>query len=61
MTYDEAIKNTWDLDRAPAKGEATRFETLIRYATLAPSGHNTQCWRWRVEESAISILPDLAG
>ncbi|MBS9402255.1 hypothetical protein KG088_01260 [Halomonas sp. TRM85114] len=59
MTYDEAVKNTWDLDRASPKGEAEWYETLIRYATLTPSGHNTQCWRFRVEEGAISILPDL--
>lgn len=33
---------------------------LVRYATLAASSHNTQCWRFRVEERAISILPDLS-
>jgi len=32
---------------------------LIRYATLAPSSHNTQCWKFRLEQDAISILPDL--
>jgi len=32
---------------------------LVRYATLAPSSHNTQCWKFRVGESAIAILPDL--
>lgn len=33
---------------------------LIRYATLAANGHNTQPWRFRVAESQIHILPDLA-
>jgi hypothetical protein len=33
---------------------------LVRYATLAPSSHNTQCWKFRVEQHAISILPDLS-
>jgi nitroreductase len=33
---------------------------LIRYATLAPNGHNTQPWRFRVSEGQINILPDLA-
>ena len=33
---------------------------LVRYATLAPSSHNTQCWKFRIENRAISIFPDLA-
>ena len=33
---------------------------IIRYATLAANGHNTQPWQFRVEESAIEILPDLS-
>jgi len=33
---------------------------LIRYATLAPNGHNTQPWRFQVSEGQINILPDLA-
>jgi nitroreductase len=32
---------------------------FIRYATLAPNGHNTQPWRFRVGENRIEILPDL--
>jgi hypothetical protein len=32
---------------------------LIRYATLAPSSHNTQCWKFRVREGSITIEPDL--
>jgi hypothetical protein len=28
--------------------------------TLAPSSHNTQCWKFRVEEHPISVLPDLS-
>lgn len=33
---------------------------LIRYATLAPNGHNTQPWRFRVNERQINVLPDFA-
>ena len=33
---------------------------LIRYATLAPSSHNTQCWKFQLGPFAIFILPDLA-
>lgn len=33
---------------------------LIRYATLAPNGHNTQPWRFRAEANQITILPDFS-
>ena len=33
---------------------------FIRYATLAPNGHNTQPWRFEVSDSQILILPDFA-
>lgn len=32
---------------------------LMRMATLAPNGHNTQPWKFRLGEQQISILPDL--
>jgi len=33
---------------------------LVRYATLAPSSHNSQCWKFHIEDRSISILPDLS-
>lgn len=33
---------------------------LVRCATLAPSSHNTQCWRFGITESAITIAPDFS-
>jgi alkylhydroperoxidase/carboxymuconolactone decarboxylase family protein YurZ len=33
---------------------------LIRCATLAPSSHNTQCWKFAPQAQGITILPDLA-
>ncbi|NEZ03573.1 Tat pathway signal protein [Wenzhouxiangella sp. XN201] len=43
-----------------AIGEAARDDkTLIGYATLAASSHNTQPWLFKREEDAICILPDL--
>ncbi|MBB5985908.1 Acg family FMN-binding oxidoreductase [Sphingobium lignivorans] len=33
---------------------------LIRFATLAASGHNTQPWKFVIRPGAIDILPDLA-
>ena len=31
---------------------------LVRFATLAPSSHNTQCWKFAVEGRGLTILPD---
>jgi len=31
---------------------------LVRQATLAPSSHNTQCWRFTIAERSVSIAPD---
>jgi len=33
---------------------------LVRYATLAASGHNTQPWKFAIKENAIEIHPDYA-
>jgi len=34
------------------------IDDLIRCATLAANGHNTQPWRFRVGQDAVDILPD---
>jgi hypothetical protein len=44
------------LRMAPA--DLSRSNELIRLATLAASGHNTQPWRFRVGADRIDILPD---
>ena len=36
------------------------YRDLVRYATLAPNGHNTQPWRFRIGEKRIGVLPDFA-
>ncbi|MDX5376134.1 MAG: Tat pathway signal protein, partial [Halomonas sp.] len=59
MNYEQVVKNLWRHGDGQLPDQAARVKELIRYATLAPSGHNTQCWRFRIAEDAISILPDL--
>jgi hypothetical protein len=39
--------------------ESARLRDLVRQATLAASSHNTQPWKFRIEEQSITILPDL--
>jgi hypothetical protein len=45
--------------RAPLP-DAPTLRDFVRYATLAPNGHNTQPWRFRLGRRTVSILPDLA-
>lgn len=33
---------------------------LVHYAIMAPSGHNTQPWKFRIQENTISIFPDFS-
>jgi hypothetical protein len=56
--YEQAVKATWrHTSGPPVDAQALQLE-LVRYATLAPSSHNTQCWKFRLEDRLISILPD---
>ena len=56
--YDAVAAQTWSTaDAVGIEGAALRRE-LVRYATLAPSSHNTQCWQFALEDQAISLLPD---
>ncbi len=59
-TYATVAERTWRsgpiLDLA---GDILRRE-LVRNATLAPSSHNTQCWKFAIAAEAITVLPDLS-
>ena len=35
-----------------------QFKEIIHYATLAPSGHNTQPWKFSIKNNSILIYPD---
>lgn len=58
-SYETAVNKIWRPLSGPFQGELALRQELVRYATLAPSGHNTQCWKFRVAGNAITILPDL--
>ena len=59
-SYENAVSNTWRHSKADTGNKPALMHELVRYATLAPSSHNTQCWRFHVEDRSISILPDLS-
>jgi hypothetical protein len=53
LSYGEAMRAA----RAPL-GEGPR--ELVRYATLAANSHNTQPWKFSINERRITIAPDFA-
>ena len=36
-----------------------KLRHLLRWTILAPSGHNTQPWLFRIRDDEVEILPDL--
>ncbi|MBS1143893.1 MAG: hypothetical protein H6R14_1299 [Proteobacteria bacterium] len=59
-SYENVADRTWRHGKPAAGDKAALLHELVRCATLAPSSHNTQCWKFRLEDDAISILPDLS-
>lgn len=59
QAYDHAAN---ELRRAGAvrTDGALDVRSLIRYATLAASSHNTQPWKFRVGQDRITVLPDFS-
>jgi len=52
----------WDVKESdyPADGPMEeRLKFLLRYAILAPSGPNTQPWKFAIHDCGISVLADL--
>ena len=54
-SYDTAANKA----RTPDTRTGQELTELVRLATLAPSGHNTQPWRFAVSPNEIRIYPDL--
>ncbi len=57
--YEEAVRETWRHSEAMPVETGPLYRELVRYATLAPSSHNTQCWLFGAESGLITIRPDL--
>lgn len=64
LGWRAATGSSADYDRYSARLRAApppdpAVTDLIRYATLAANGHNTQPWRFGIRGETIDILPDL--
>lgn len=61
MTYEDPSLKPWDVLEAqyPASGTTPQqIRFLLRFAILAPSGHNTQPWLFRVLEQGVELCAD---
>ena len=58
LDYDEQVRQTWSKSFRKDLRIPAQMRELVRYATLAPNGHNTQPWKFAIKENAIQIHPD---
>jgi len=59
-SYEASVKSIRRPIAGPFLSDLALRQELVRYAALAPSSHNTQCWKFRIEQTGVSILPDLS-
>lgn len=57
---EEVARNLRRSAAVNGSDRALLLRELVRYATLAPSSHNTQCWRFLLQERSVTIEPDLS-
>ena len=55
------MTNPWIIDEADfyeLETHEQQMQFLLRYAILAPSGHNTQPWSFRITDEAVEVFAD---
>ena len=58
--YEAVAASTWRTGPLAGVEGAALTRELVHCGTLAPSSHNTQCWRFAQQGSGLTILPDLS-
>ncbi|AXG05334.1 nitroreductase [Haloplanus rubicundus] len=61
MSAAELTRSVWDVNADDYSADAPfgeRLRFLLRYAILAPSSHNSQPWRFRIEGRAVHVAAD---
>jgi hypothetical protein len=56
-----AIRSPWDVETSTIPSidaPAEAFRWAVSFAILAPSGHNTQPWRFRIAGDAVEVCAD---
>ncbi|HEU0025359.1 MAG TPA: hypothetical protein VFQ12_12040, partial [Thermoleophilaceae bacterium] len=57
----ETATQAWHVDASRFPGDGSdedQLEFALRYAILAPSGHNTQPWRFRIRGDTVEVHAD---
>lgn len=57
----QRVMDSWGIaeaDYPENRDQAEKLRFLLRYAVLAPSGHNTQPWLFRIGDGAVEIHAD---
>jgi hypothetical protein len=57
-SYEAAVRETWRQAAARPRDARGLQRELVHHAMLAPSSHNTQCWKFRLGSGRVSLLPD---
>ena len=60
LDYGKQEKRIWTAPFQTGAAVPAQMREIVRYATLAPSGHNTQPWKFSVQGDTIQLLPDLS-
>jgi hypothetical protein len=58
LDYDGQVRQTWDSPFQKEANPLAQMREIVRYASLAASGHNTQPWCFALQDDAIQIHPD---
>jgi hypothetical protein len=59
LDYNGEFRRIWDTPFRPSVELPVQIREIIRYASLAPSGHNTQPWIFTVlKGQTIRVFPD---
>ena len=60
--YETTAAALWQTDAVTDLAGTALGRELVRLATLAPSSHNTQCWRFTLDDAgrSVTIRPDLS-
>ena len=61
MSAQDLTRSVWEVDADDYPADApidARARFCLRYAVLAPSSHNAQPWRFRIDGNAIHVAAD---
>jgi hypothetical protein len=56
--YADVTAKTWRHTVGRPRDSNALMRDLVQYATLAPSSHNTQCWKFKLGGDRLVIVPD---